>query len=66
MRTNIDLDEKLVNEAFKYTQVKTKKELVSVALQEFIETHKRKDLSEIKGEISFFDDYDHKKMREGH
>lgn len=66
MRTNIDLDENLVNEAFKYAGVKTKKELVNIALQEFIEMHKRKDLAEIKGEISFFEDYDYKKMREGH
>ncbi len=66
MRTNIDLDEKLINEAFKYTGVKTKKELVSVALQEFIETHRRKNLADLKGEISFYEDYDYKKMREGH
>ena len=66
MRTNIDLDEKLVKEAFKYTGVKTKKELVHIALQEFIETHRRKNLAELKGEIAFFEDYDYKKMREGH
>jgi Arc/MetJ family transcription regulator len=66
VHTNIDLDEKLINEAFKYTEVKTKKELVHLALQEFIETHQRKNLAELKGEIAFFEGYDHKSMREGH
>ncbi|AYO32050.1 MAG TPA: type II toxin-antitoxin system VapB family antitoxin [Thermoanaerobacterales bacterium] len=65
MRTNIDIDEKLLHEAFKYLKVKTKKELVNTALKEFIENHKRKNLMELKGKIAFREDYDHKKMREG-
>lgn len=65
MRTNIDIDEKLLREAFKYLKVKTKKELVNTALKEFIENHKRKNLMELKGKIAFREDYDHKKMREG-
>jgi Arc/MetJ family transcription regulator len=65
MRTNIDIDEKLLLEAFKYLKVKTKKELVNTALKEFIENHKRKNLMELKGKIAFREDYDHKKMREG-
>ena len=40
MRTNIVLDEDLIDEAFKYAGVKTKKELVQIALQEYIENHK--------------------------
>lgn len=65
MRTNIDIDEKLLHEAFKYLKVKTKKELVNTALKEFIENHKRKNLMELKGKIAFREDYDPKKMREG-
>jgi Arc/MetJ family transcription regulator len=42
MRTNIDLDEGLVEEAFRYVDVRTKKELVHVALQELVERHRRK------------------------
>lgn len=65
MRTNIDLDEVLVDEAFKYVTVKTKKDLINIALKEFVEMHKKKNLMELRGKISFSDDYDYKKMREG-
>ena len=65
MRTNIDLDEELVKEAFKYTEVKTKKELVALGLREFIENHRRLDIRELKGKIKFRDEYDHKALRKG-
>ncbi len=65
MRTNIDLDESLVNEAFKFVKVKTKKELVRIALKEFVENHKRKDLRELQGKIHFREGYDYKKLRKG-
>ncbi len=65
MRTNIDLDENLVNEAFKYTDVKTKKELIALTLREFVENRKRKDLGELRGKIKFREGYDHKSMRRG-
>jgi Arc/MetJ family transcription regulator len=64
MRTNIVLDEKLVEEAFKVSQAKTKKELVHEALKEFIENRKRLNLLELFGKIEFKDSYDYKKMRE--
>lgn len=65
MRTNIDIEETLLNEAFKFTDIKTKKELINLALKEFIEIHKKKNLMDLKGKISFSEDYDYKKMREG-
>ena len=64
MRTNINLDDKLVKEAFKYTNVSTKKELINLALKEFVETNKRMNPKEIKGKIKFERDYDYKKLRE--
>jgi len=64
MRTNINLDDKLVKEAFKYTNVSTKKELINLALKEFVETNKRMSPKEIKGKIKFEGDYDYKKLRE--
>lgn len=64
MRTNIVLDEKLVEEAFKYsTDVKTKRELVEVALKEYVARHKMKDLRNIRGKIIFDKGYDYKSMR---
>lgn len=65
MRTNIVLDDELVEEAFKYSDSKTKKELINTVLDEYIINHREKNLLEIKGKITFAKDYDHKKMREG-
>jgi Arc/MetJ family transcription regulator len=65
MRTNIVLDDELVEEAFKFSQaISTKKELIETALKEYVNTRKRKNLKELKGKIKFRTDYDYKKMRE--
>lgn len=66
MRTNIVLDDNLVDEAFKYAEgIHTKKDLIETALKEFVRTRKMKNLRELKGKIQFADDYDYKKMRVG-
>jgi len=65
MRTNIVLDDTLVKDAFHYTTVKTKRELVEIALREFIEHHKRRNMLELRGKIKIRVDYDYKKLREG-
>jgi Arc/MetJ family transcription regulator len=66
MRTNIVLDDELVEEAFKFSQaVSTKKELIETALKEYVNNRKRKSLKELNGKIQFSADYDYKKMREG-
>lgn len=63
MRTNIVLNANLVKEAFKYSKVKTKKDLVETALKEFVENHRRMDIRDLKGKISFQANYDYKSMR---
>lgn len=65
MRTNIVLDDHLVQEAFRHSQVKTKKDLVHLALTEFVENRRRRDIRELRGKIQFRDDYDHKALRRG-
>jgi len=65
MRTNIVLDEKLIQKAFKYTHVKTKKDLITLALTEFVANHSRLDLRDLQGKIEFSKDYDYKKLRQG-
>lgn len=65
MRTNIVLDDELVEEAFRYSNAKTKRELVDRALREFVANRKRRDTRELRGEISFHPGYDYKKLREG-
>jgi Arc/MetJ family transcription regulator len=66
MRTNVVLDDNLVDEAFKYAEnIHTKKELIEIALKEFVRTRKMKNLRELKGKIRFADEYEYKKMRIG-
>jgi len=65
MRTNIVLDEDLVQEALKLSGAKTKKELVREALREFVENRKRRNLLDLAGKVKFAAKYDHKRLREG-
>ena len=65
MRTNIDLDEKMMREALKFSKAKTKKELIHQALREFVENRRRLNLLDLEGKIEFAEGYDHKRMREG-
>ena len=63
MRTNIVIDDELLNEAFSVSNAKTKKALIHEALEEFIRLKKRKNLSDLAGSITFSKNYDHKKLR---
>lgn len=63
MRTNIVLDEALVAAAMKFAPGKTKKDLVNLALAEFVKNHSRKDLRDLRGKIKFRKDYDYKSLR---
>jgi Arc/MetJ family transcription regulator len=57
MKTNIDLDEELVKQAFAITGLRTKKELVNFALAELVKRNTQKDLLELAGEIEFVDGF---------
>jgi Arc/MetJ family transcription regulator len=64
MRTNVVLNDELVDEAFKYSQtISTKRELIEIALKEYVDTRKRKNIKELRGKIKFRENYDHKAMR---
>ena len=63
MRTNIVLDDSLVKEAFRYAPVKTKRELVDLALREYVASRKRKDLRQLFGRGGIRNDYDYKALR---
>ncbi len=63
MRTNIVIDDRLMEEALKLSRYKTKKELIHKALEEFIQNRKRRDLRELKGKIKFDKKYNYKELR---
>lgn len=63
MRTNIVLDDDLVEQAFALTGIGTKRELVHVALSELVRQRQKKDLFDLAGKVKLRPDFDHKEMR---
>ena len=57
------INDSLLKRAFRFSNVKTKKELVNIALTEFVRNHSKKDIRELKGKIKFRRGYDYKKLR---
>lgn len=60
MRTNIDLDDELVEEAMRASGAKTKKEVVDLGLRALISAKRRKNILDLAGKIDFYDGYDPK------
>jgi len=56
MKTNIDLDERLVDRAQKLTGLKTKKEIVNHALSELVRRKDQKSILRLKGKIAWAGD----------
>ena len=63
MRTNIDLDDTLVDEAMRVSGAKTKKDVVDLALRALIKARTKKDLLDLVGHIDIDADFNHKKAR---
>ena len=64
MRTNIDLDDQLIEQAFAITGLRTKKELVNFALAELVKRNTKKDLLDLAGEIDFVDGFSTDSVRQ--
>ena len=58
MRTNIDLDDELVKRGLKVSGLRTKKELVNMALREFLRRKDQKKILELRGKIRWRGDLD--------
>jgi Arc/MetJ family transcription regulator len=58
MRTNIDVDDKLIDSAMAITSIKTKKGIVEYALKELIDLHKRRALLGLRGKVKWVGDLD--------
>ena len=63
MATNLAIDDSLLNQALKIGGLKTKKDTVTVALEEFIQRRKMEDVIGLFGKIEYGKDYDYKKLR---
>jgi Arc/MetJ family transcription regulator len=63
MATNLALDDALLEEAMHIGGFKTKKDTVTVALQEMLQRKKALELVNLFGSVDYDDDYDYKAMR---
>ena len=63
MSTNLAIDPKLLNEALNIGGYNTKKETVTVALEEFIANRRKQSLIDLLGTIDYDEDYNHKEGR---
>ncbi len=63
MRTNVVLDERLVQEAMRLSGMKTKKDVIHLALEALVRELSRKDLRDLRGKIQFAKDFDPDRIR---
>lgn len=61
MRTNIEIDSKLIADAMKLYGIKTKKEAVDKALELFVRMKKQSEVLKLKGKVKWEGDL--RKMR---
>ncbi len=53
MRTNIVIDDELINEALKLTDIKTKREVVELGLKALIKLKKQETIKQFKGKLKW-------------
>lgn len=58
VRTNINIDQDLIEEAMRILGVKTKKETVEIALRDLVQNHKRRQILEFRGRLHWSGDLD--------
>jgi Arc/MetJ family transcription regulator len=63
MATNLAIDPGLLEKALEISGLKTKKETVNLALQEFINRHKQMEILDLFGKMDPDSNYDYKKGR---
>lgn len=63
MATNLAVDNKLIEQAFKLSGHRTKKAAVTEALQEYIQRRKQARIIELFGKIDLDEGYDYKRAR---
>ena len=64
MPTNLNIDDRLLEEAVKVSGKKTKRETVNVALAEYVSRRKQRRILDLFGKLEWDPKYDHKKERE--
>ena len=63
MPNNLKLDHKLIDEAVKVGNFKTKQQAVNTAIAEFVRRRQRLRILDLAGKIKFDPQWDYKKLR---
>ncbi|MGV1098571.1 type II toxin-antitoxin system VapB family antitoxin [Thiovibrio sp. JS02] len=63
MATNLAIDDSLIEQAQLVGKHKTKKAVVTEALEEYIQRRKQKNILDLFNKIEYEKDYDYKKQR---
>jgi Arc/MetJ family transcription regulator len=63
MPTNLNLDDRLLEDAWRLSGKRTKREAVNEALHEYVQRRKQKRLLRLFGKLEWDAAYDHKKDR---
>jgi len=58
MRTNIEIDDKLMNDVLKVTGLKTKKDVVELGLKTLIRLNKQENIKKLRGKLQWSGDLD--------
>ena len=62
MRTNIDIDDKLMKDTLKATGLKTKREAVELALQTLLRLEKQTEFRKLRGKIDWQGDLEEMRL----
>jgi len=63
MRTNIEIDDKLMNDVLKATGLKTKKDVVELGLRTLIRLKKQERIRDFRGQLKWTGDLDDMRSR---
>lgn len=58
MRTSIEINDQLIQQALELSQLKTKKDVVNEALEQFVKKMKRLRMLELQGKVKWEGDLD--------
>lgn len=62
MRTNIEIDDKLMNDTLKATGLKTKREVVDFAFREVLRLNKQTELKKLRGKFHWEGDLEQMRL----
>ena len=64
MKTNLEIDDTLIQEALVLGEHQTEKEVIEEALREYVQKRKQLRILELFGTIEYNPDYDYKQQRQ--